>query len=127
MPSSEHTILIIEDEATLLAALSKAFALEGFRVLAARDSQSAWIEVQKKPDIILLDIILPGKSGKDFLQELKVQKHFARIPVVVLTNVADSTMVSEMLSRGALDYCVKADHTLDEIVEKVKMRLGVRK
>lgn len=78
------------------------------------------------PDLILLDIMMPKMDGFDVLKELKKDERLKAVPVIMLTNLGDSTDKDEALKRGADDYLVKALHTPMEVVKKVEELLQKR-
>lgn len=124
MPT-KRKILIIEDEQTLLKALDIKFNEAGFDVATAIDGQSGLeLANQVKPDIILLDIILPTKDGLTVLEELKQNEETESIPVLLLTNLSDQASISRGVELGAAGYIIKADFSLDEVVQKVESTLA---
>ena len=119
-------ILFIEDEQALQRTISEALHREGFEVLNAIDGDSgARLASTEKPDMILLDLILPRRSGFDVLKELKATEETKDIPVIVLTNLESPADVDRAIELGATTYLVKANYDLSDIVKKVKMALGV--
>jgi len=114
-------ILVVEDEKDLRFFLKIALTQAGFEVREAIDAEEALEKIkEEKPDLILLDIILPGKSGFDFLIEIKKEPEFESIPVIIVSNLGQKEEIQRGLELGAKDYIVKAHFTLDEIVKKVK-------
>lgn len=117
-------IVIIEDEEILANVLKEKFEREEFEVAIAKNGEEALPVVRKtNPDIILLDLILPRKNGLDVLRELKSYAEYKIIPVIVLSNLGEDETIKEALHLGAEDYFVKAQHPVNEVVEKVKERL----
>ena len=116
-------ILAAEDEEILLTALSEQLQEEGFEVVRAHDGVEA-IEkaLSEKPDLILMDLQMPRLGGIGALQQIKNNPETKDIPVVILTNLSDYDKVSEALSLGAMDYLVKANYSLDELMNKIKPR-----
>lgn len=122
--ATNKKVLIVEDEQTLLKLLQKSLETEGIDVLVALDGEKGVRLARKeKPNLILLDIILPKKSGFDVLEELKSDPKTKNIPVVVLTNLSEVTDVEKVLELGAVTYLIKSNYKLEEIVEKVKEML----
>ena len=118
-------ILFIEDEPNLQRAVGGILEKEGYEVKNALDGELGLSEAKKeKPDLILLDLILPKKDGFEVLTELKQDEEVKNIPVIVLTNLESSADIEKALELGATTYLVKADYSLDEIIEKVKKSLG---
>lgn len=119
------TILFIEDERRLQEALGAKLRAEGYELISAFDGESG-LEMAnppaggKKPDLILLDLILPKKDGFQVLEALKAKPELSVIPVIVLTNLEDGKDIERCLAFGVRSYLAKANYTLDEISQKVK-------
>ena len=119
------TILFIEDEMNLQKSLTSRLKDEGFEMISALDGEIGLREAREKmPDLIILDLILPRKDGFEVLEELKSDTGLAPIPVIVLTNLEGSQDVEKALSLGAFTYLVKANYSLDDMIEKIKQVLG---
>jgi DNA-binding response OmpR family regulator len=117
-------VLIVEDEEALRKVLQEKMQSSGFDTFAAKDGDEGWeMAKSKNPDIILLDLVLPKRSGFDVLGMLKQDPELKDIPVFVLSNLAEDESLKKALQMGAEDYFVKAQHPMNEIVEKVKNRL----
>jgi len=115
------TILVIEDEPTLQKTLQEILTQEGFIVLSASDGELGLeLALKHKPDLILLDLILPKKDGFEVLKELKADEITREIPIVILTNLEGSIDVQRALELGATTYLVKANYELEDVIEKVK-------
>ena len=113
-------ILIVEDEDVLSLVLEEKFKNEGYEVMIASDGGEAQAKAEKfKPDLILLDLILPKKGGLDVLESFKADSELKLIPVIVLSNLEGDETIKKALSLGAIDYFVKTQHPIAEIVEKV--------
>jgi len=118
-------ILIVDDEVLVIQALTKKLKKESFLVDAAYDGEEALLKVDKlKPDLILLDIIMPKLDGISVLKKLKESKETQDIPVLILTNLYDDKKVAEVLRTGNTDYLIKVEHPLDDIIQKVKEKLS---
>lgn len=125
--SAKSKILIIEDEQTILKAISIALADAGFEVRTAIDGESGEsTALAETPDLILLDIILPRKNGLDVLRSLKDNATTNNIPIILLTNLSDTDTVSQGVALGARGYLVKANYSLAEVVAKVKEVLKMK-
>ncbi|MCL5733947.1 MAG: response regulator [Patescibacteria group bacterium] len=117
-------ILIVEDEEILSKVLEEKFKKENFNVSVAVDGEGVMPLAKKdNPDLILLDLILPKKSGFEVLGELKADLELKMIPVIVLSNLGQDEEIKNALSLGAVDYLVKTEHPINEVVEKVKQNL----
>lgn len=122
MKSSTPTqVLIAEDDKFLRNVLQAKLAAEGFAVHIAADGEEALAAIAAAtPDILLLDIIMPKKNGFDVLEALRL-KGRPDIPVVILSNLGQDEDVRRGLALGAVDFLVKSDHSLKDVVEKVKL------
>lgn len=119
------TILIIDDEEALQKTLGEFLQSNGYQIISALDGEIGFSLIkEKKPDLILLDIIMPKKNGLDVLKLLKNDPEAKDIPVIVLTNLAEVADVDKALNLGATTYLVKGDHTLVDILQKIKATLG---
>jgi DNA-binding response OmpR family regulator len=117
-------ILFIEDEAALQKTFRDILEKEGYQMISALDGESGLrLAKSQKPDLILLDLILPRKDGFEVLKELKEDEATKGIPVIVLTNLEDIESVEKAIELGATTYLVKAQYTLEEVIQKVKKAL----
>ena len=118
-------ILFIEDEPTLQKTVGEVLSQEGFKIFEALDGEEGLMMAKsEKPDLILLDLILPKKNGFEVLQELKADEETANLKVIVLTNLESSQDVERALALGATNYLVKANYDLEEVVAKIKELLN---
>lgn len=114
-------ILIVEDDSFLLGMYSTKLSLEGFEVIAAADGEKGVRQAKKaKPDLILLDLMLPKKDGFSVLQDLKQDPATKAIPVIVLTNLGQKSDIDRCFSLGAADYLIKAHFIPSEVILKIK-------
>ena len=115
------TILIIEDEPTLQKTLDLALTQEGYEVKSALDGEIGLKTAREvKPDLILLDLILPKLDGFEVLEELKKDDGTKGIPVIVLTNLESAPDIERALALGAFSYLVKANYDLKDVMTKIK-------
>lgn len=113
-------ILICEDEITLAKVLQEKFERGKFSVFTVTNGDEILSQVKSlKPDIILLDLIMPKMNGLDALIQLKKDKSVSEIPVIVLSNLDDDEKIKKAFTLGAVDYVVKSHHPINEVVEKV--------
>lgn len=121
-------ILLIEDEQMLVGLYKDKLKREGFKVISAIEAEGG-IELAKKekPDLILLDILLPKENGLFFLRELKKHPEISSIPVVAFSNYDDPETKREAIKLGAKEYLIKTNHTPQEVVERLKKYLGQKK
>jgi len=117
---------IVEDEAALSNALCDKFEREHFEVLKAKNGEEGLsIALRERPDIILLDIMLPVMDGITMLHKLREDEWGKKAHVVVLTNVSDMSGIARAIENGAFEYYVKSDTQIENIVESVKRTLRV--
>ncbi|MDX9914155.1 MAG: response regulator [Candidatus Moranbacteria bacterium] len=121
-------ILIIEDDLTLRNALTEFLEADNFTVVVASDGEEGLALIGEiKPDLVLLDIILPKKNGFEVLKEMKSDNEVSDIPVMLLTNLGSLDDIEKALALGATTYLVKGDYQIKEIVEKIKNILFLKK
>ena len=114
------TILWVEDDLLLSDMISRKCSTNNCTLLHAIDSIQAFSILSKTiPDIIILDILLPGKNGFEILEEIKSKEETKNIPVVILSNFGQQEEIEKGLKLGAEKYLVKATLTLDEILIQV--------
>lgn len=114
-------IVIAEDDLPLLDLYDKKFTKSGYEVIRAEDGGQAVEKVQtEKPDILLLDIMMPVMNGFEVLKKLKKQPEFEGLPVVILSNYGEMPNITEGLMDGAVEYLIKVEHTPEEVVEVVE-------
>lgn len=114
-------ILIVEDDKFLRELIFRKLENEGYQVVAAVEGEEGLKKAdEEKPDLILLDLILPGIDGFEVLSQLKQNERLASIPVIILSNLGQREEIEKGLKLGAIDYLVKAHFTPGEIIEKIK-------
>jgi len=126
MVNIDKKILIVDDDKNFLWILKQSVAGEGFSVISAQDGEEGLeMAMKEKPDLILLDILMPKMEGTEVAKKLK--EAGADIPIIFLTNVKDSERVSETMeiSGGMADYILKADIHVEDIINRIKQKLGV--
>jgi len=112
-------ILIIEDEYALVKSLKSVLSQKYKVVSAANGKEGIKKAIKDKPDLILLDLLLPDMFGLEILKQLKKDSQTKDIPVVVLTNLGNTETVSKIIQAGGQEYLIKSDYTLDEVVDKI--------
>lgn len=119
-------ILFIEDESTLQKTLGTVLTKEGYQVVSALDGEIGFRMAKKeKPDLILLDLILPKMNGFDVLKSIKAEETIKEIPIIVLTNLESMEDIQKALDLGAATYLVKANYSLEEVLEKINKTINV--
>ncbi|EKD78929.1 MAG: two-component response regulator [uncultured bacterium] len=121
---TKKKVLIIEDEAPLSKILAETLTEVGLEVDVAVHGEEGWHKTREnRPDLILLDIIMPRLDGFVFLKRLRANKKLADIPVIILSNLGQESDIAEARELGALDYLVKSNHTIEAIVQRVQQVL----
>lgn len=120
-------ILIVEDEAPLRNAVADILAFEGFTVFQAKNGQEGLdIALKEHPDLILLDLMMPVMDGLTMLEKLRADPDWGvSASVILLTNINDPEKVAQATEAGSYDFLVKSDWNIEDVVKKVKSRLGV--
>lgn len=102
------TVLLADDDKVQTMMLSSQLRARGFSVAAAYDATYAFmVAIKNPPDAVVLDILMPGGTGRAVLERLKGSSKTMQIPVIVLSSVADPKVVSEVLALGATEYLHK--------------------
>jgi DNA-binding response OmpR family regulator len=114
-------ILLVEDDQLIFSILSRELMAAGFEVENAYDGDQAVLKISAgKPDLILLDILLPRKDGFEVLKEVKANPDVANIPVVILSNLGQPDDIKKGKDLGAIDYLVKVEFEPKQIIAKVR-------
>lgn len=120
-PQKNKTILLADDEQFIVIAYKDGLERAGYTVAVAHDGEEALSQAQAtNPDLILLDLIMPKMNGFEVLRTLKADPNYAAIPVVVLTNLGQSNDEAEARSAGAVDFVVKADISLKDLLARIE-------
>jgi DNA-binding response OmpR family regulator len=118
-------VLVVEDDSLLQDMLSQQLGKDGWSVSYVKDGNKTLETARsEKPDIILLDLMLPGVSGYDILANLKKDPGLAPIPVIILSNLGQQEDVDKGVQLGAAGYMIKSNFTLDEVSAKMRSILG---
>jgi DNA-binding response OmpR family regulator len=118
-------ILLVEDDVILCGAMEEALKQAKYRVVTVGNGSDVLVLAKKeKPDLIILDLRLPKKSGEEALTELKSEPETKFIPVLVSTQKDDLESISRCSALGMQGYFIKSDYSLDSIVAEVKRALG---
>jgi DNA-binding response OmpR family regulator len=119
-------VLVTEDEAPLRNAVSDILTFEGFTVFQAKNGQEGLdIALKEHPDLILLDLMMPVMDGLTMLQKLREDEWGKTAAVILLTNINDPEKVAAATDAGTYDFLVKSDWNIEDVVGKIKTRLGV--
>lgn len=117
-------VLIIEDDKFFGELVSKNLIRENFEVFVAHDSKETFSYLESNtPNLILLDLILPGMDGYEILSVLKNDQKTKDVPVIILSNLGQREEIEKAKELAATDFMIKVNFTPDEIVERVKKTL----
>ena len=123
--SPPATILLAEDDRILRKAGEATLKKRGYAVIAAVDGEDALAKAREhKPDLILLDVIMPKMQGFEVLANLKTDAATRDIPVIMLSNLQDESDVRKATDAGALDYLVKSNVPLDVLAARIAEALA---
>ncbi len=118
-------ILIVEDDEFISDVYMRKLAMEGFEVSLARDGEEALRAIRdRKPDVLLLDIMIPLKDGFQVLSELRADAGLSDIRVVVMSNLSQGKDIAHAKELGALDYIVKSNISLPDMVQRIRKALA---
>ncbi len=121
MENKKKKILIIEDDKFLLKAYEIKFKQSDFDVILATDGISGFELVEKeKPSLIILDLMLPGMNGFEFLKKIKSDEKLKNIPVIVVSNLGQKNDCEKAIKLGAKEFLIKTNYSLEEIIKKIK-------
>lgn len=117
----KKNILIIEDDEFFRELVSKELTTGGFAVLSAADGRKGIERVKEsKPNLILLDLLLPDIDGFEVLSTVKQDSDTSSIPVIILSNLSSKEDIERGLKLGASDFLIKSQFSLPEVIEKIK-------
>ena len=116
----QKVVLIVEDDLNLQRITKSVVESLGYQSIIAMNGEQALDKFKEKlPDLILLDIVMPLKSGFEFLEIIRI-KEKSNVPVIILSNLSESQDIEKGKTLGVIDYIVKSDLTLEDIKRKIK-------
>lgn len=119
--AKKQKILLIEDDTDQIFLYQSKFEIEGFELISSRTGDEGIAKAKtKKPDIILLDLVLIAESGIDVLAKLKKDPAIKSIPVIILTNLVQKGKMEKAKELGAADFLIKANMMPSEVVQRVR-------
>lgn len=120
-------VLIVEDETPLRTAVSDILSFEGFVVFQAKNGlEGLELALKEHPDLILLDLMMPVMDGLTMLGKLRQDQAWGKdAGVILLTNINDPEKIAQATDAGTYDFLVKSDWNIEDVVKKIKSRLGV--
>lgn len=118
-------ILLIEDEEIMIDLLQKKLTKEGYEISVARDGEEGLKAMREvKPDLILLDIIMPKMGGFEVMEEMGKDKNLKDIPVIVISNSGQPVELDKAQKLGAKDWLIKTEFDPQEVINKVVQQIG---
>lgn len=125
MDNAKKTVLIVEDDEFLRSLTAKRLEKENYAIEVAVDGESAISVLDAlKPDIILLDLLLPGKDGFEVLKKIRSTEAVKTVPVVIFSNLGQKEDIEKAKALGVDDFLIKANFTLDDVVAKINKLTG---
>lgn len=116
-------IIVVEDDSNLANIYKQKLTAGGHTVTIVSDAEAVKQIIAVKPNLVLLDILMPNVSGLDILREIKADADASNIPVILLTNVAEDASIAKGLELGAYGYLLKSETTPDLVLARVNMTL----
>ena len=130
MNNNKTIVLLVEDDPFLSSILQLKLEKESFQVVRAGDGEEALnllIEQRVKPDLVLLDLILPKKNGFEVLENIRQDPLLEKLPIIIISNLGQPSDIDRGKALGIIDYFVKARLSIDELVKRVKEEVALRK
>lgn len=120
-------ILLVEDEEIIIELLKKKLENEGYKLAVARDGLEGLEKIKTfKPDLILLDIIMPKMGGFEVMEEMKKDPAMKEIPVIIISNSGQPVELDRAKELGAKDWLIKTEFDPQEVVDKVKKQINLK-
>jgi len=117
-------ILVIEDEELIQSLIKKKLSQEGYEVSSAEDGVKGLEKMKEvKPDLILLDVMMPKMGGFEVMEEMNKIPELKRIPVIIISNSGQPVELEQAKKLGARDWLIKTEFDPQEVVEKVKKQI----
>lgn len=121
---ADKKILVVEDDKFLRKVYESKLPKEGFQVISANDGEAGLEAMRKeKPDLVLLDLIMPKMTGFDVLVEVQKDAGLKKIPILVLSNLGQEEDMVKAKALGAKDFFIKSNFSIKEVVDKIKQHL----
>lgn len=126
MDNVKKKVMIVEDDSFVMDIYQTKVSKEGYEVISATNGAEAVKKLEEegvRPDLILLDIVMPYMDGLAVLRKIRVNEELNKIPVILLTNLSQKEEIEEGLGLGARDYLIKSHFTPSEVMEKISKYL----
>lgn len=124
MVKNKFKILVAEDDQFLTKVYQAKLTKEGFEVITAMDGEQALKKIQEtKPDLVILDLLMPKKNGFEVLEDLRMSDDLKKTAVLILSNLGQQSDIKKGKDLGALDFLVKSNLSINEVVSAIKETL----
>ena len=118
-------ILLIEDEEILINLLQRKLTVEGYEISVGRDGKEGLEKMKEvKPDLVLLDIIMPKMGGFEVMEEMQKDRELKKIPVIIISNSGQPVEIDKAQTLGAKDWLIKTEFDPQEVIDKIKKQIG---
>lgn len=118
-------IVLAEDEEALSNALTIALKKSGHTVINANNGDEALKKIKEhRPDIVLLDVIMPHKTGWDVMEKIHDDKELSKIPVIIMSNIETESRKMQFMDLGAVGYLIKSNESMQTIIDHIEEILG---
>jgi len=118
-------ILLVEDEEIMIDLLQRKLTREGYEISVARDGIEGLEKMRKiKPDLVLLDIIMPNMGGFEVMEEMAKEKELKEIPVIIISNSGQPVELDRAKKLGAKDWLIKTEFHPQKVIDKVVRQIG---
>ncbi|MBI3634157.1 MAG: response regulator [Candidatus Yonathbacteria bacterium] len=125
MDTNKKKVVVVEDDEHISKVYEIKLAKENINTMVAQDGEEAVTMITaEKPDLIILDLMVPNKDGFGVLEDIKKDPVLAKIPVIVLSNLGQKKDQDRAFALGVNEYLVKMDYSIQDIIDKVKGYLG---
>ncbi|MCH7597466.1 response regulator [Patescibacteria group bacterium] len=123
--SSRRKILLVEDDKFISRAYGDGLKRAGFEVTIATNGKEALEKMSNEPpQLLLLDLVMPIMNGFEVLEEINLSSIFKKIPIIVLSNLGQESDVKKAKELGAVDYLIKSNLSMKQVIEKVKFYIA---
>lgn len=124
MREKSYKILLIENDQFIRRIYKNGLERSGFNVITAAEGEEGIKKAREQnPDLILSDLVMPHRNGFETLEQIKKDKQLKDIPIIILSNLGQESDIKKIKDLGAIDYLIKSDFKIKELVEKINSHL----
>lgn len=125
MPEQTKKVLLLEDEEIIIELLERKLKQQGYEISVARNGEQGLAMMKKeKPDVVLLDIIMPKMGGFEVMEEMNKQEQLKNIPVIIISNSGQPVELDRAKELGVKDWLIKTEFDPQEVIDKVVKQIG---